>query len=162
MIAWDTLILLVLNIELRVRFWIDFVYFCIKPIRDLETELLTARIGIFTKAKQNSQQAPLSKMLSDLTGRSVVVSTSASTNLGLTIYKRQEQQPPLYIYKRSETSDPVYSYLRSETVRPIDFVVSVSGNFDEAKTNLIKSIVNRVKLAGKKYRIDFEDITITP
>jgi hypothetical protein len=162
MIAWDSLIFLFLNIELRVRFWIDFIQAGIKPIRDLEALLIIARAGIISRAKQNSQQKGLAKLLADLTDRSIVITTLVNSNLNLTIYKREEGQPPLYIRKRSETSDPKYIYKRSETIREVDFIVSVSGNYTEALTRLIKAVVNRVKMAGKKYKIEFEDITITP
>jgi hypothetical protein len=162
MITWRALITLLLPFEIRVGFWIDFLEWISKPIRDIELSLIEARVALFKVARQNSQQISLAKLLADLTGRSFVITTNPSTNLPLTIYKRNEGQPPLYIRMRSETSDPIYIRKRLETVRDVDFTVSVSGLADDAITRIIISVVNRVKLGGKKYKIEYSDITITP
>lgn len=155
---WEALIHLFLPIELRVRFWIDFLYSSLKPIRDLNNDLDVALVSIFFKAKQNSQQGPFGKLLSDLTGRVVVVSTLSAGNLPLTIYKEEEFKQPIYIRLEGESGgEQLYIYDQAEAVNTFAFIVSVSGAFDLDILNRILSIVRGAKLSGKRFKVIFED-----
>ena len=157
---WEVLITLVLPIGLRVRFWIDFLLWHILPMRRLKDELDVALVGIFSKARQNSQQGPFSKLLSDQTGRIVVVNTLDAGNLPLTIYKEEEERPAPFIRLEGESGgEQLYVYLDSEAVFQFSFTVNVSGAYDLNVLNKVLSIVRRAKLAGKRFKVIFGDGT---
>lgn len=160
---FQTLIVLLLPIRFRITFWKEFLEWLSTPIKQLQQQHVQAKASIFLRAKQNSQQGPLGKILTDLLGVTVVISTRDNSNVAITIYKEEEGREAPFIFLEEETDEePLYVDLESDQTDRIDFDVNVSSVSDSGFTDLIKTVVNRVKLAGKKYQINYTDISIVP
>ena len=158
---FQTLIVLLLPIRFRITFWKDFLYWLSFSIRELEQQHIVAKASIFLRAKQNSQQGPLGKILTELLGVTVVISTRDNANVAITVYKEVEgREAPFIFLEEEDSEEPLYVDLESDQADRIDFDVNVSSTSDSGFTDLIKTVVNRVKLAGKKYQINYTDISI--
>lgn len=127
----------------------------LSPLSDMADNLPDQARSLFRQARWNGQRAIMEAALREVSGESgLEVETVTLQIPRLRIWFITENQPPLYIYTVAEAQPPLYIYTVAELAGASDFLVHLPTG-STADTDLIRQWVNRLKLAGKRYEIDY-------
>lgn len=103
----------------------------------------------------NGQQLSIEWLLNDvwpLAGGGIFIETVNANIQPLFGSNKEDQQPPIYVSNKEDNMPPLFISNLEDYFTQYDFIVWVPATlvFDESK---MKTLINRYKLAGKRYTI---------
>ena len=73
----------------------------------------------------------------------------------LYLYNHAENQEDTFVYNKSEGAAPLYLYNQAQIDADFDFIVIVPPNVIVTDEDYMRAIINRYKLASKRYKIEY-------
>ena len=152
--------------EMRQLKWMKFILVLVKPVKLLYAPFLTFRATMKKKLRYNSQTIVLENLLNDMfdnTLRRIRITTTYDVTPNVFVFTAAELEQT-YIYTAAEVAaDPtkaVYLYTNPELGVYYDFIVEcAAGSLTTLQENRLKAIVNYYRLASKKPRFQYDDLT---
>lgn len=156
---FEKLIRSLLPPKLRNSFWVSFIFRLLSPVRINYAATRALYTQHSYELRFTSQILSMATFLNQFYGTplsgggSIYIKTQGRERAAAYIFFQNENRPnPNTIYLQSEAQDPFYTYFDSELQGDVDFIVYVPNTlaYDPAQ---LSAIVNRYKLAGKRFSI---------
>lgn len=151
-INWATLISNTLPYVLRKDRMKAWLYMLIKPIITLHNQFLSYRVRVRKDIISTGQTIYLEKYLNDIFDTDgIYITTNARNNLFLGLNEDGDQ-----LYLTNPFESPILQLgLNDDYVNEIDFTVNVQDIAGKPTEINIQSQVNRYKLAGKSFNVNY-------
>lgn len=137
----------------KIQAWVKVL---IRPLQTLNDGFAVYVNDTFYLVSFTGQVIYLEKVLNDLydpIGTGIYITDGNNIGIPKYVYTKAENRP-IYIYNKAESSTPVYVYNKTEYLTSLDFIVNVpAALLNPALETQIMGIVERYKLAGKRYTI---------
>lgn len=151
---FDEVIEFNLPIHLRQFKILAYLKFISTPFKRLLNEFYEFTNKVKYEVSFNGQVIYLEHILNDTfdnVNRGIYI-TDADQEDQVFLFNQAEQNEKTYLYNISESGPETYLYNQSESLSWPNFIVNVPSGvtYDE---NQMKALINKYKLAGKKYKI---------
>lgn len=138
----------------RRTFNMDYLYACIKGLRDVYEYLIAFRSDVEYELQFTGQVIYLEHILNDKfdpVNRLIFIEDAADVEY-LYIYNNSEPETGPYVYNNSETFNDLYLQTTSEQISNQAFIINIpSTGINQTQ---LKAVVDKYKLAGKIYSIN--------